>query len=259
MKDKNRKNVSSMETFRKVLTVIAKYRVLLLFSVILAGITVILQLYIPILFGDTIDLIVAKGQVDFASMKPILLEIFGLVILTSLLTWFMNLINNRLTYRTVQDIRSKAIRQIENLPLSYLDSHSTGDVVQRVIADVDQLSDGLLLGFTQLFSGVITIVVTLIFMFSKNVEITLLVLILTPVSFLVAKFISSRSYAMFQKQTKTRGKQTALINEMVGNEKVVKAFGHEEEASKQFRKLNEDLQRYSEKAIFFSSLTNPST
>ncbi len=259
MKDKNRKNVSSMETFRKVLTVIAKYRVLLLFSVILAGITVILQLYIPILFGDTIDLIVDKGQVDFASMKPILLEIFGLVILTSLLTWFMNLINNRLTYRTVQDIRSKAIRQIENLPLSYLDSHSTGDVVQRVIADVDQLSDGLLLGFTQLFSGVITIVVTLIFMFSKNVEITLLVLILTPVSFLVAKFISSRSYAMFQKQTKTRGKQTALINEMVGNEKVVKAFGHEEEASKQFRKLNEDLQRYSEKAIFFSSLTNPST
>lgn len=250
---------SSMSVMKKVLKVIAHYRFLLLLSVILAAVTVVLQLYIPILFGNAIDLILGPGKVKFGPMRPLLLEILFLILLTALLTWLMNLINNRLTYRTVQDIRSKAIRKIQTLPLSYLDSHSTGDIVQRVIADVDQLSDGLLLGFTQLFSGIVMIFVTLGFMFSKNIEITVMVLVLTPVSFLVARFISSHSYKLFRKQTEVRGRQTALINEMVGNEKVVKAFGHENKASEQFQVLNKDLQDASEKAIFLSSLTNPST
>lgn len=250
---------SSMDVLKKVLRVISHYRFLLLLSVILAAVTVVLQLYIPILFGNAIDLVLGPGKVRFQPMRSLFLRILILILLTAVLTWLMNLINNRLTYRTVQDIRSKAIRKIQTLPLSYLDSHSTGDIVQRVIADVDQLSDGLLLGFTQLFSGLVMIFVTLGFMFSKNIEITFMVLLLTPVSFLVAKFISGRSYKLFRKQTEVRGKQTALINEMVGNEKVVKAFGHEKKASDQFRVLNEDLQSASEKAIFLSSLTNPST
>lgn len=248
-----------MDVLKKVLRVISHYRFLLLLSVILAAVTVVLQLYIPILFGNAIDLVLGPGKVRFQPMRSLFLRILILILLTAVLTWLMNLINNRLTYRTVQDIRSKAIRKIQTLPLSYLDSHSTGDIVQRVIADVDQLSDGLLLGFTQLFSGLVMIFVTLGFMFSKNIEITFMVLLLTPVSFLVAKYISGRSYKLFRKQTEVRGKQTALINEMVGNEKVVKAFGHEKKASDQFRVLNEDLQSASEKAIFLSSLTNPST
>lgn len=171
----------------------------------------------------------------------------------------MNLLNNRMTYRIVQDIRSQAIRHIQVLPLSYLDQHSTGDIVSRVIADTDILSDGLLLGFTQLFSGIVTIVVTLIFMFSKNVWVTLLVIVLTPFSFVVAKFISSRSYTMFRKQSETRGRQTALIEEMIGGQKVVKAFGYEKESSRRFDEINKELQNYSQKAVFYSSLTNPST
>lgn len=259
MMNNKKADSSSMDVLKKVLRVISHYRFLLLLSVILAAVTVVLQLYIPILFGNAIDLVLGPGKVRFQPMKSLFLRILILILLTAVLTWLMNLINNRLTYRTVQDIRSKAIRKIQTLPLSYLDSHSTGDIVQRVIADVDQLSDGLLLGFTQLFSGLVMIFVTLGFMFSKNIEITFMVLLLTPVSFLVAKFISGRSYKLFRKQTEVRGKQTALINEMVGNEKVVKAFGHEKKASDQFRVLNEDLQSASEKAIFLSSLTNPST
>lgn len=259
MMNNKKADSSSMDVLKKVLRVISHYRFLLLLSVILAAVTVVLQLYIPILFGNAIDLVLGPGKVRFAPMRSLFLRILILILLTAVLTWLMNLINNRLTYRTVQDIRSKAIRKIQTLPLSYLDSHSTGDIVQRVIADVDQLSDGLLLGFTQLFSGLVMIFVTLGFMFSKNIEITFMVLLLTPVSFLVAKFISGRSYKLFRKQTEVRGKQTALINEMVGNEKVVKAFGHEKKASDQFRVLNEDLQSASEKAIFLSSLTNPST
>lgn len=259
MMNNKKADSSSMDVLKKVLRVISHYRFLLLLSVILAAVTVVLQLYIPILFGNAIDLVLGPGKVRFQPMRSLFLRILILILLTAVLTWLMNLINNRLTYRTVQDIRSKAIRKIQTLPLSYLDSHSTGDIVQRVIADVDQLSDGLLLGFTQLFSGLVMIFVTLGFMFSKNIEITFMVLLLTPVSFLVAKFISGRSYKLFRKQTEVRGKQTALINEMVGNEKVVKAFGHEKKASDQFRILNEDLQSASEKAIFLSSLTNPST
>ncbi|MDD6451821.1 MAG: ABC transporter ATP-binding protein [Lachnospiraceae bacterium] len=259
MMNNKKADSSSMDVLKKVLRVISHYRFLLLLSVILAAVTVVLQLYIPILFGNAIDLVLGPGKVRFQPMRSLFLRILILILLTAVLTWLMNLINNRLTYRTVQDIRSKAIRKIQTLPLSYLDSHSTGDIVQRVIADVDQLSDGLLLGFTQLFSGLVMIFVTLGFMFSKNIEITFMVLLLTPVSFLVAKFISGRSYKLFRKQTEVRGKQTALINEMVGNEKVVKAFGHEKKASDQFRVLNEELQSASEKAIFLSSLTNPST
>lgn len=250
---------TSAETLKKVLKVIGNYRILLVLSVLLAGISVVTQLYVPILFGDAIDDIVRPGEVHFTEMGMVLLKIGEVITVSALATWLMNRINNLLTYRTVRDIRAKAIRRIQELPLSYLDSHSTGDVVQRVIADVDQLSDGLLLGFTQLFSGLITIAVTLGFMFAKNIEITLMVLLLTPVSFLVAKFIAGSSFQMFRKQTATRGRQTALINEMIGNEKIVKAFGHEKEASEKFREINRELEKYSRNATFFSSLTNPST
>ena len=250
---------TSSQTLRKVLATIGRYRLLLLASVLLAAITVVLQLYIPILFGDAIDQVVAAGKVDFAALSPILRKALALILISSVGTWIMNMINNRLAYQTVKDIRARAIRQIQRLPLSYLDARSTGDVVQRIIADTDQLSDGLLLGFTQLFSGVVTIVVTLGFMLSKNVGITLMVLALTPMSFVVAHFISSRSYDLFSSQTATRGRQTALVNELVGNQKIVKAFGHERQASEQFRALNEELQGYSQGAVFFSSLTNPST
>ncbi|MBQ8092691.1 MAG: ABC transporter ATP-binding protein [Clostridia bacterium] len=250
---------NSTETLKKVLAVIGRYRLLLFFSVVLAAVAAVMQLYVPILFGDAIDLVAGKDAVDFAGIGRILIWILALILAASGMTFIMNLINNRLTYRTVQDIRAKAIRRIQVLPLSYLDAHSTGDIVQRVIADTDQLADGLLLGFSQLFSGVVTILFTLGFMLSKSVEITLLVLVLTPVSFLVARFIATRSYTMFKKQTDTRGKQTALINEIIGNEKVVKAFGCEERVSGRFSKINEELRKYSQSAVFFSSLTNPST
>ena len=242
----------SMQTLRKVLRVIGRYKALLIFSVLLAAATVVLQLYVPILFGDAIDLILGPGRVDFGGIAGILARVLTLVLISAATGWLMNLINNHLAFRTVRDIRARAIRRLQVLPLAYLDRHSAGDTVQRVIADTDQLSDGLLLGFTQLFSGVVTIGVTLGFMLSKNIAITLMVLLLTPVSFLVARFISSRSYAMFSKQTQTRGRQTALINEMIGNEKIVKAFGHEQAASEQFRALNEELTHYSQRAVFFS-------
>lgn len=248
-----------MSVLRKVLTVIGSYKLLLLASICLAAISTVMQLYVPVLFGHAIDGVIGAGQVDFAGIRSSLLGILILIVLSSVMTWLMNLLNNRLTYRTVRDIRGKAIRKIQMLPLSYLDTHSTGDVVQRIIADTDQLADGLLLGFTQLFTGIVTILFTLIFMLSKNVRITLLVLVLTPISFLVARFISSRSYQMFKKQTETRGRQTALINEIIGNEKVVKAFGCEKKVSGRFGAINEELRGYSQSAVFFSSLTNPST
>lgn len=248
-----------METLRKVLRYIGNYRFLLALSIVTAAISVVLTLYAPILFGNAIDLIIGPGEVDFSGIGGILLKILVIVLITSGVTWTMNLINNHLTYHVVEDIRAKAIRKIQQLPLSYLDSHSIGDLVGRVIADVDQLSDGLLLGFTQLFSGVVTIIVTLVFMFEKSVPVTLVVIILTPVSFLVARFIASRSYTMFRRMTDTRGQETALVEELVGNEKVVKAFGYEERASKRFGEVNEKLRNYSQMAVFFSSLTNPST
>ena len=252
-------NVNSAEVLKKLLSRIARYRLLLVLSIVLAAATVILQLYVPILFGDAIDEVVSAHHVRFEAMWVYLRKILFFAAISAITGWGMSLINNRMTYRVVQDIRSQSIRHIQRLPLSYLDMHSSGDIVSRIVADADILSDGLLLGFTQLFSGVVTIVVTLIFMFSKNVWITLLVIVLTPVSFLVAKFISTHSYTMFRKQSETRGRQTALIDELIGDQKVVRAFGYEKRASAHFAEINAELQKYSQQAVFYSSITNPST
>ena len=257
--NKKTSTAGSAETLFKVLHFIGRYRLLLILSIILASVSVVLQLYVPVLFGDAIDQIIAEHTVNFDMMWYYLSRILVMVIVSSLAVWVMNIINNRLTFRTVQDIRSRAIRHIQVLPLSYLDGHSTGDIISRVIADTDILSDGLLLGFTQLFSGIVTIIGTLIFMFSKNFWITLLVIVLTPLSFFVARFISSRSFHMFRKQSDARGRQTALIEEMIGNQKIVQAFGYEDKSSARFAEINQELKECSQKAIFYSSLTNPST
>ena len=249
----------SSQAFKKLLKLISGYRLLLLLSILLAAGTVILQLYVPILFGNAIDEIAAEKRVDFSRMWYYLKRIIFFASFSAFTVWIMNMINNRMTYSIVKDLRSKAVNHIQKLPLSYLDKHSTGDIVSRVIADADILSDGLLLGFTQLFSGIITIIFTLIFMFSKSAGITGMVILLTPVSFFVAKFISSHSYTMFRKQSVTRGKQTALIDEMIGGQKVVKSFGYEKSSSKRFDEINRELQKYSLLSVFYSSLTNPST
>lgn len=261
MKAKNKpaEGVNSAEVLKKLLARIAKYRLLLVLSIILAAATVVLQLYVPILFGDAIDEIVAAHAVRFDAMWAYLRRILVFAAISGVTGWVMSLINNRMTYRVVQDIRAQSIRHIQRLPLAYLDRHSSGDIVSRIIADADILSDGLLLGFTQLFSGVVTIAVTLVFMFSKNVWITLLVILLTPLSFVVAKFISTHSYSMFRRQSDARGRQTALIEEMIGSQKVVRAFGYEEKASARFAAVNEELKNYSQQAVFYSSLTNPAT
>ncbi len=247
------------QTMKKLWDRIARYRVLLLLSIVLAAATVVLQLYVPILFGDAIDSIVAEHRVDFGKVQIFLGRVVLFAVLSGITGWVMSVINNRVVYRVVEDIRSQSIRHIQKLPLSYLDQHASGDIVSRVIADADILSDGLLLGFTQLFSGVVTIGVTLVFMFSKNFWITLLVICLTPLSFWVAKIISSHSYGMFRKQSEARGKQTALIEEIIGNQKVVRAYGYEERASARFAAVNKELKEYSAQAIFYSSLTNPCT
>ena len=261
MKAKNKpaEGVNSAAVLKKLLARIAKYRLLLVLSIILAAATVVLQLYVPILFGDAIDEIVAAHAVRFDAMWAYLRRILVFAAVSGVTGWVMSLINNRMTYRVVQDIRAQSIRHIQRLPLAYLDRHSSGDIVSRIIADADILSDGLLLGFTQLFSGVVTIAVTLVFMFSKNVWITLLVILLTPLSFVVAKFISTHSYSMFRRQSEARGRQTALIEEMIGSQKVVRAFGYEEKASARFAAVNEELKNYSQQAVFYSSLTNPAT
>lgn len=256
---KRKTNPENGKTLKKLWDHIAKFRVLLILSVLMAGATVVLQLYVPILFGDAIDNIVAAGKVDFAMVGFYLKRVVILAVLSGVTGWVMSVINNRMTYRVVQDIRAQSIRHIQHLPLSYLDKHSSGDIVSRIIADADILSDGLLLGFSQLFSDIVTIVVTLVFMFSKNFWITLLVICLTPVSFWVAKFISSHSYGMFRKQSEARGKQTALIDEIIGNQKVVRAYGYEERASRRFAEINRELRDYSAQAVFYSSLTNPCT
>ena len=253
------KKGTSFQTLGKVLKFIGKYKVLLAFSISLSIVAAILQLYVPILFGDAIDTVIKQGEVHYSQLLSVLINIGICITIASISLWVMNLINNRLTYQTVKEIRAKAMRHLQHIPLSYLDVHSTGDIVQSVIPDVDQLSDGLLLGFTQLFTGVVTIVATLVFMLSKNVLITCCVIVLTPVSFFVARFISTHSYRLFQRQTSIRGKQTAFINEMIGSEKVVKAFGYEKRASTRFEKMNKELQEYTQNALFISSLTNPST
>lgn len=250
---------SQWETLKKVMRYMKKYQIYLICSILLAAVTVISTLYIPILTGDAIDHIIAKGKVDFAGLMPILEKMLVVIAVTAVAQWVMNDLNNRMTYNIVRDVRKDAFDKIEILPLKYIDAHSYGEVVSRVIADVDQFADGLLMGFTQLFTGVITIFGTLLFMLSVNVKITLVVVLITPVSFLVAGFIAKRTYSMFQLQSVTRGEQTALIDEMIGNQKVVQAFGQEDETLKQFDEINGRLQKYSLRAIFFSSITNPST
>ena len=231
----------------------------LVVSTLLTAATVVLQLYVPILFGDAIDQIAGAGKVHFARLARYLQEISLLVALSAVSNWISNRINNRITYRTVQSLRDESIRHLQKLPLSYLDGHTVGDLVSRITADIDVISDGLLLGFTQLLTGVLTIAVTLVFMFSKNLSVSLLVVVLTPLSFLVARFISSRSFRLFQQQSVLRGKQTALVDEMIGGQKLVQAFDYTETASRRFAAINEDLMQCSQQAVFYSSLTNPST
>ena len=254
MKEKAQKG-----TLKKVLRYIKKYRLFVALSLMLAAVTVAGTLYIPILTGRAVDLIVSPGQVDFPGIFRLLLQAGIVIGIAAFAQWVMNLCNNHVTYRVVRDIRSEAFRKLQSLPLSYLDAHPTGEVVSRVIADVDQFADGLLMGFTQLFSGIITILGTLLFMLSVNVAITLVVVLITPVSLLVAAFIAKRTYTMFHQQSLVRGEQTGFIEEMIEGQRVVQAFGQEEKAQKRFDEINARLQGCSLRAIFFSSITNPST
>ena len=247
------------ETIKKVLHYIKKYWLYLAVSIIAAAVTVAFTLYLPILTGYAIDLIIAKGLVDFAGILAILKKMAVVILITAFAQWIMNVCNNKMAYCIVQDIRNEAFRKIGILPLKYIDGHSYGEIVSRVIADVDQFSDGLLMGFTQFFTGVITILGTLGFMLSINVGITVVVVIITPLSFLVASFIARKTFTMFKLQSETRGEQTAFIDEMIGNQKVVQAFSHEDKSLEKFDEINDRLQAASLKAIFFSSITNPST
>ena len=251
--------MTQKETIRKVLRYIKRYWFYLIMSLLLAVATVALTLYIPILTGEAVDKIVGRGLVDFDAVFSICKKIALAIGFTVVAQWIMNVCNNKITYCVVRDIRNDAFARIERLPLSYIDSHSYGGVVSRVIADADQFADGLLMGFTQLFTGVITILGTLGFMLSVNIPIALIVVVITPVSLFVASFIAKRTYQMFRLQSETRGEQTALVEEMLGNQKVVQAFGHEEETMEQFDEINERLRACSLKGIFFSSITNPST
>ncbi len=246
-------------TLKKVLNYIRRYWLLVGLSLILAAVTVVLTLYVPILTGDAVDLILEKGKVDFPGVFAIMKKIAVAVAFTAAAQWVMNTCNNHITYHVVKDIREAAFHRLEELPLKYLDTKAYGDIVSRVIADVDTFADGLLMGFTQLFTGALTIVGTLIFMLITNVPIALVVVCITPVSFLVARFIATRTYSMFRQQSVTRGEQTALIEEMVGNQKIVKTFSREEAVKEQFAEINGRLEKCSLKAIFFSSLTNPCT
>lgn len=250
--------MNKKSTLSKLLKELGKYRLLLLLSIVLSCLTVVLTLYIPILFGATIDYIVDDG-LSIGYIVGCLKYIVLLICVNSFLTWFMNIINNNITFNVVKNIRNKAMNKLSRLPLSYVDKQSSGDIVQRMIGDVDQVADGLLLGLTQLFSGIVTIVITLVFMFQKSLPITLLVIILTPLSFIVAKFIASRSYLLFGKQNKTRGQESAYIDEMMTNLRLVKVFGYEDRATSRFKKINDELGDYATKATFYSSLTNPCT
>lgn len=250
--------MNKKSTLSKLLKELGKYRLLLLLSIVLSCLTVVLTLYIPILFGATIDYIVDDG-LSIGYIVGCLKYIVLLICVNSFLTWFMNIINNNITFNVVKNIRNKAMNKLSRLPLSYVDKQSSGDIVQRMIGDVDQVADGLLLGLTQLFSGIVTIVITLVFMFQKSLPITLLVIILTPLSFIVAKFIASRSYLLFGKQNKTRGQESAYIDEMITNLRLVKVFGYEDRATSRFKKINDELGDYAIKATFYFSLTNPCT
>ena len=253
------KRQGQLATLKKVLHYMKHYIPLLVLSIILATVSVALTLYFPIITGKAIDLILAKGKVDFDGIIALAKQGVIVILITAVAQWVMNMANNRMTYNIVRDIRKDAFDKIEKLPFSYIDSHSHGDMVSRIISDVDTFADGLLMGFTQLFTGVATIVGTLLFMLSIHIKINLVVVILTPLSLFVASFIAKRTYSMFRLQSKTRGEQTALIEEMIGNQKVVQAFNHEDEALEEFDEINERLQKYSLRATFFSSIVNPST
>lgn len=246
-------------TIRRILNYIGVYKWLVLLSVVLAAVTVALTLYAPILVGEGVDLILGPGNVDFQGLLAVLKKIAVVVALTALAQWLMNHLNNQITYHVVQDIRVKAFQHIQELPLKYLDSHPYGDIISRLIADIDQFSEGLLMGFTQLFTGVLTILGTLGFMLAVNPVITAVVVLVTPLSLFVAAFIARKTFSMFQLQSQTRGELTTLVDEMIGNEKVVQAFGYEKEAQERFEEINERLRGYSLRAIFFSSITNPAT
>lgn len=247
------------QTVKKVLHYIKRYWFYLTASVLLAALIVALTLYLPILTGDAIDLILEPGKVEFQGIFSILKKMGIVILLTAVAQWIMNACNNRITYHITKDVRKEAFDKIERLPLSYIDTHSYGEVVSRVIADVDQFADGLLMGFNQFFTGIVTIFGTLIFMLTISVRITIAVVCITPISLFVASFIAKKTFSMFKLQSETRGEQTAFIEEMVGNQKVVTAFSHENEALEQFDEINERLQKYSLRAIFFSSIVNPST
>ena len=259
MAQTNKKNEKQSETLKKVLRYLGKYRIYLVFTILLAALTVALTLYVPKLTGIAVDDIVGPGQVNFSGVIQILVKIGVSIAITAFAQWLMNICNNKMTYQIVQDVRNEAFKKIEILPLKYIDGHPYGEIVSRVIADVDQFADGLLMGFTQLFTGVATIIGTLVFMLSVNVKITLVVVIITPVSFFVAGFIAKRTYTMFKLQSETRAEQTGLIDEMIGNQKVVQAFGQGRHVLERFDEINDRLQKCSLRAIFFSSITNPST
>ncbi len=252
-------NKTSFKTLMRVLKLLKRYMPLLILSVMLAAASSILSLYVPILLGDAIDFIVDEGRVDFDMILSFLTKAGVIIICVGIMQWIMGAINNKIAFQTVRDIRQKAFKKIEELPLSYIDSHPHGDLVSRVISDVDTFSDGLLLGFSQLFTGVVTILATLCFMLTISWRITLATVILTPMSLFVANYISKNTYELFKKQSEIRGKQTALIDEMIGNQKTVIAYNYQEEASSRFGEINKDLQNTSVKAIFLSSLVNPST
>ena len=255
----SKKNTAQKGTLKKVLKYGQRHGFFMVLSILFAAITVALTLYTPILIGDAIDLIVGKGQVDFAGIAAILIKTGIIIGITALIQWLMNTINNRITYHVVRDIRNEAFRKIEILPLSYIDAHPYGDIVNRVIADADQFADGLLMGFTQLFTGIVTILGTLFFLFSISWKIAIVVVIVTPLSLFIARFIANRTYRMFRVQSETRGQQTAFIDEMIGNQKVVQAFSHEGEALEEFDRINDRLADCSLRATFYSSLTNPCT
>lgn len=246
-------------TLRRILNYIGVYKWMVLFSLVLAAVTVATTLYAPILVGEGVDLILGPGNVDFAGLLAILKQIAVVIAITAISQWLMNHINNQITYRVVRDIRTRAFNHLESLPLSYIDSHQHGDVISRIIADIDQFSEGLLMGFTQLFTGVLTILGTLGFMLVVNSLITIVVVCVTPLSLCVASYIAKKTFTMFRLQSQTRGELTSLVDEMIGNQKVVQAFGYEDEAQKRFDEINKRLQKYSLQAIFFSSITNPAT
>lgn len=256
---KRKVNTQQKNTIVKVLRYIRRYWGYLGISVLLAGVTVVLTLYLPLLTGSALDLILGKGQVDFDGIFEILRTMVIVIAATAVMQWIMNACNNKITYNIVRDIRKEAFEKIERLPLKYIDGHSYGEIVSRVIADVDQFADGLLMGFTQFFTGIVTIIGTLLLMFTISVKITVAVVVITPISLFVASFIAKKTFSMFKLQSETRGEQTAFIEEMVGNQKVVQAFSREEKALEQFDEINERLTKCSLRAIFFSSLTNPAT